>query len=152
MTAMADPQANKALVREVFDRVINGRDPALAARYYAPDYIQHNPRVAAGLAGLQALLSYLFAAFEDLFGDLTLVLAEGDLVMALVDWRGTQTGPFAGRPASGRQITFRSAEIFRIQDGLLVEHWDAVENTEMMVALGALIPAPQNAAVQGFSS
>jgi predicted SnoaL-like aldol condensation-catalyzing enzyme len=138
---MPDAAANKALVRDVFSTVINGRNAALAAKYYAPDYIQHNPRVAPGLPGLQDLLSDLFTAFADLRGEITLMLAEADLVMALVDWRGTQTGPFAGIPATGKPITFRSAEIFRIQNNLLAEHWDAVENTDMLVTLGALVPA-----------
>jgi predicted SnoaL-like aldol condensation-catalyzing enzyme len=135
---MPDAAANKALVQAVFSTVINGRDAALAAKYYAPDYIQHNPRVAPGLAGLQDLLNHLFGAFADLRGEINLMLAEADLVMALVDWRGTQTGPFAGIPATNKPITFRSAEIFRIRDNLLVEHWDAVENTDMLVTLGAL--------------
>jgi steroid delta-isomerase-like uncharacterized protein len=129
---------NKDLIREVFSRVINGRNAALAANYYAPDYLQHNPRVPQGLAGLQSLLEYLFAAFADLHGELVLMVAEDDVVMTLVDWTGTHTGDFAGAPATGKTFTFRSAEIFRIKDGLLVEHWDAVENTEMMVTFGIL--------------
>jgi predicted SnoaL-like aldol condensation-catalyzing enzyme len=132
---------NKNLIREVFSRVINGRDSALAAHYYAPDYLQHNPRVPQGLAGLQSLLEYLFAAFADLHGELVLMVAEDDVVMTLVDWAGTHTGEFAGMPATGKPFTFRSAEIFRIKNNLLVEHWDAVENTEMMVTLGVLISA-----------
>jgi predicted SnoaL-like aldol condensation-catalyzing enzyme len=129
---------NKDLIREVFSRVINGRNSTLAANYYAPDYLQHNPRVPQGLAGLQSLLEYLFAAFADLHGELVLMVAEDDVVMTLVDWTGTHTGDFAGKPATGKKFTFRSAEIFRIKDGLLVEHWDAVENTEMMLTLGIL--------------
>jgi predicted SnoaL-like aldol condensation-catalyzing enzyme len=129
---------NKQLIRDVFACVINGRNSALAANYYAPDYLQHNPRVPQGLAGLQSLLDYLFAAFADLHGELVLMVAEDDVVMTLVDWTGTHTGDFAGKPATGKKFTFRSAEIFRIKNNFLVEHWDAVENTEMMVTLGLL--------------
>lgn len=135
---MADVQANKALVREVFEQVFSRRDAALAAKYYAVDYIQHNPRVPPGLAGIQTFLGYLFDAFAELHAELVLMLAEDDRVMTLVEWRGTHTGAFAGVAATGREIRFRSAEVFRIENGMLVEHWDAVDNTEAMLAIGAL--------------
>lgn len=122
-----DIEHNKALVREVFERVINGHDAALAAAFYAEDYIQHNPRVPTGRAGLQQLLDMMFAGIPDLEGRVTLMMAEGDRVMALVEWSGTHLGPFAGSPATGRPIRFKSAEIFRVRDGLLTEHWDVVE-------------------------
>jgi steroid delta-isomerase-like uncharacterized protein len=137
---MADSQANKALVREVFEQVFTRRDAGLAAKYYAVDYVQHNPRVPPGLAGIQTFLRYLFDGFAELHAELVLTLAEDDRVMTLVDWRGTHTGTFAGVPATGKEIRFRSAEVFRIQDGMLVEHWDAVDNTEAMLAIGALKP------------
>lgn len=129
---------NKTLVREVFARVINGRDISLATQYYAPDYMQHNPRVAPGLAGLQSLLEYLFTAFSPLHGELALMLAEDDKVMALVEWRGIHSGTFVGLAATDKNFSFRSVELFRIQNNMIVEHWDVVENTEMMLNLGLL--------------
>jgi len=137
---MVEQDANKALVREVFDQVFTRRDAALAAKYYAVDYIQHNPRVPPGLAGIQTFLGYLFDAFAELHAELVLILAEDDRVMTMVDWRGTHTGMFAGVAGTGREIRFRSAEVFRIADGMLVEHWDAVDNSEAMLAIGALRP------------
>jgi len=137
---MVEQDANKALVREVFDQVFTRRDAALAAKYYAVDYIQHNPRVPPGLAGIQMFLGYLFDAFAELHAELVLILAEDDRVMTMVDWRGTHTGMFAGVAGTGKEIRFRSAEVFRIADGMLVEHWDAVDNSEAMLAIGALRP------------
>jgi len=137
---MVEQDANKALVREVFDQVFTRRDAALAAKYYAVDYIQHNPRVPPGLAGIQTFLGYLFDAFAELHAELVLILAEDDRVMTMVDWRGTHTGMFAGVAGTGKEIRFRSAEVFRIADGMLVEHWDAVDNSEAMLAIGALRP------------
>ena len=107
----ATPERNKALVRDLFARVINGHDPALAADFYAEDYIQHNPHVPPGRAGLEQLLRMMFAGIPDLEGGITLMLAEGDLVMALVEWRGTHLGTFAGAPPTGAPIRFKSAEI-----------------------------------------
>ena len=137
---MADLAANKALVREVFEQVFSRRDAALAAKYYAVDYIQHNPRVPPGLAGIQTFLGYLFDAFAELHAELVLILAEDARVMTMVDWRATHTGMFAGTAATGKEIRFRSAEVFRIADGMLVEHWDAVDNSEAVLAIGAMRP------------
>lgn len=131
-------ERNRALVLDLFAQVINAHDAELADRYYRADYIQHNPDVPQGLAGVKLLLTMLFEAFPDLHGKILLSLAEQDRVMALVEWTGTQRGAFLGIPASGKPVQFRSAEIFRIEAGKCAEHWDVVDNTNMQLTLGLL--------------
>jgi len=131
-------ERNRELIHRVFETVINAHDPGRADGFYRADYIQHNADVAPGLAGMQQLLTMLLEAFPDLKAEISLSLAEADRVMVLVDWTGTHLGAFAGTPATRRAIRFRSAEIFRIENGLIAEHWDVVDSTAMQVALGLL--------------
>lgn len=131
-------QDNRRLIHEVFARVINAHAVAAANRYYRPDYLQHNPEVPQGLAGVKQLLALLFEAFPDLRGEIVLELAEGDRVMVLVEWHGTHRGAFAGIAPTQAPVRFRSAEIFRIQHGLIAEHWDVVDNRDMLLAMGLL--------------
>jgi len=131
-------ERNRELIHRVFETVINAHDPGRADGFYRADYIQHNADVAPGLAGMQQLLTMLLEAFPDLKAEISLSLAEADRVMLLVDWTGTHLGVFAGTPATMRAIRFRSAEIFRIENGLIAEHWDVVDSTAMQVALGLL--------------
>ena len=140
---VADP--NRRLVHDLFDQVINAHDPAQVERFYRPDYIQHNPSVPGGIEGVRQVLALLFTAFPDLRGRIELSLSEHDRILVVVEWSGTHEGPFAALPATRRVVRFRSAEIFRIQDGRFAEHWDVVENTDMQVALGLLSRGSQSA-------
>lgn len=129
---------HRALVQALFDRVINVHDLAPVEQLYSPDYLQHNPAVPQGVAGLKLFLQLLFAAFPDIRGNIVLSLSEGDRVMALIEWTGTHTGPFIGIEPTGHKVEFRSAEIFRIEGGRLAEHWDVVDNLDMQLTLGML--------------
>jgi predicted SnoaL-like aldol condensation-catalyzing enzyme len=132
------PAALRALIDEVFAQVINAHCPERASAFYRADYVQHNPLVAQGLAGVQQLLAVLNQAFPDLHGEILFGLAENDRVMVQVQWTGTHLGDFFGLPPTAKPIHFCSAETFRIQDGLIAEHWDVVDNVDMQVALGLL--------------
>lgn len=131
-------QRNRELVQRLFEQVINAHCLAPIEQFYRHDYIQHNANVAPGVTGLRQLLGMLFEAFPDLHGNISLSVAEDDRVMVLVEWRGTHLGAFAGLPPFGKIVRFRSAEIFRIEGGLLAEHWDVVDNVEFLLALGLL--------------
>jgi predicted SnoaL-like aldol condensation-catalyzing enzyme len=105
---------NKALVLEAFDVLFNKRDYAAAARYCPEDYIQHSTHVRPGRDGLFDLIQSLP---ETLRYENQAILADGDQVMLYGRFGGT------GLPAA--MIT---ADVLRIQDGKLAEHWDVWED------------------------
>lgn len=55
-------------------------------------------------------------------------------------YRGTQTGELMGIPASGHAVEMRSIDIWRVQDGMFVEHWDELNLLEVFQQVGALPP------------
>ena len=69
------------------------------------------------------------------------IVAEGDKVVVFADTNGTHQGEFIfapGVPPSGKQINFKTADMYRISDGKLVEHWDVIEILDMLTAIGAI--------------
>jgi predicted ester cyclase len=72
----------------------------------------------------------------DLRPDIHQVLAERDRVVTFVRWQATHTGPFGGVPATGKKITLETADMFRVQDGLFIEHWDVVDKLSVAATLG----------------
>jgi N-ethylmaleimide reductase len=111
----ARPEAkNKALVLEAFDTLFNKRDYAAAERYWSPDYVQHSPHVGPGREGLFSLVK---ETPNTLRYEPGLVVADGDFVVV----HGRFTG--VGRPAN--EI---AADILRVKDGVLVEHWDVIQD------------------------
>jgi len=117
---MTDAARNKEIVREIFEKIVNGGDADLAAKFYKPDYIQHNPNVEQGLAGLQKLIRRMHASGNPMRAEIKLMNAEDDRVWLLVEWSGGAVPPGAPR------LT-HTAEIFRVEDGMMAEHWDVVQ-------------------------
>jgi predicted SnoaL-like aldol condensation-catalyzing enzyme len=105
---------NKTLVLEAFDTLFNKRDYAGAERYWSPDYIQHSAHIEPGREGLFKLIKSLPPTLR--YESATIV-AEGDFVIV--------HGRFSGFGAPGNWI---AADIVRIKDGLLVEHWDVIQD------------------------
>ena len=114
------PERNKQRVREIIDRIVNGGDVALADAYYREDYIQHNPLVAQGRAGLKTVLRQMHASGNPRQAEILLINAEDDMVWALLRWSGGDVAP--GTPAL--QV---STEVFRVEDGMMAEHWDCIQ-------------------------
>jgi predicted ester cyclase len=141
----ADPEANKQLYRCFMDEIWNQRQPAAVDRYIASDFIEHNANIPPGLEGRKRFVASLQAGFSDYRAQIQEVIAEGDIVVARVQWTGTQDGPFLGRPATGNKLRFSTADFFRVKDGKFVEHWDVVDSLPRAVALG-LVPAPKSPA------
>jgi epsilon-lactone hydrolase len=112
MTAAED--ANKALVIEAFDTLFNRRDYAAAGTFWSPDYIQHSAHIAPGRSGLFELVKALPA---ELRYEHQVVVAEGDHVIL--------HGRFSGHGLPANWIV---ADIVRVADGKLAEHWDVIQD------------------------
>ena len=106
------PRRNKALVLEAMTALFQRHDASVVERLYARDYVQHNPGIPQGRDALQALVEDLS---EDVHYEPGLVVAEGDLVAI----HGRIHG-WAGKPLV-------VIDLFRIQDGVLAEHWDVMQ-------------------------
>ena len=105
---------NKALVLEAFDTLFNKRDYAAAERFWSPDYIQHSAHIAPGREGLFNLIKSMPPT---LLHEPGLIVAEGDYVIL--------HGRFSGFGAPSNWVV---ADIVRIDNGILVEHWDVIQD------------------------
>jgi predicted SnoaL-like aldol condensation-catalyzing enzyme len=105
---------NKTLVLEAFDTLFNKRDYEAAARYWAPNYIQHSAHIEPGREGLFNLLKTSPASLKY---ELGVIVAEGDFVIV--------HGRFSG---TGLPRNWIAADIVRIADGVLAEHWDVLQD------------------------
>jgi predicted SnoaL-like aldol condensation-catalyzing enzyme len=107
-------EKNKALVLEAFDTLFNRRDYAAAERYWSPGYIQHSAHIPPGREGLFNLIRSLPSTLKYEHG---LIMADGDFVIV--------HGRYSGHGLAANWIV---ADIVRIEDGLLVEHWDVIQD------------------------
>ena len=106
---------NKALVLEAFDTLFNKRDYTAAEKYWSPNYIQHSAHIPPGRKGLFDLVRNSPATLKY---ENQLILANGDFVML----HGRFSGLGPGVP------NWVVADIVRIENGVLAEHWDVIQN------------------------
>ena len=107
-------EKNKALVLEAFETLFNKRDYAAAEGFWSPNYIQHSAHSAPGREGLFNLVKGLPKTLRYEPG---VIVAEGDFVIL--------HGRFSG---FGQPANWIAADILRIKDGILVEHWDVIQD------------------------
>ena len=107
-------EKNKALALKAFDTLFNKRDYAAAERYWSPHYIQHSAHIEPGREGLFNLIKSLPPTLKYEPGR---ILAEKDFVIV--------HGRFSG---FGQPVNWIAADIVRIEDGVLVEHWDVIQD------------------------
>jgi steroid delta-isomerase-like uncharacterized protein len=94
--------------------------------------------VEMGPDGLIGLISTWRSAFPDGQMSVDGLVAEGDLVAALLTWRGTQRGDFYGIPASRKRVACTSIGIDRVQGGIVRDGWGELDMVGLMQTVGAL--------------
>ena len=105
---------NKKLVLHAFDTLFNKRDYAAAEQYWSPAYIQHSAHIQPGRAGLFNLVKSLPPTLKYEPG---IIAANGDFVIV--------HGRFSG---FGQPVSWIVADILRIENGILAEHWDVIQD------------------------
>jgi len=113
----ADPEANKKVVIDFYEKSLNQKDYEAAAKHFGPRYIQHNPTAADGPEGFQRLVTFLKEKFPNSKSEIKRAVAEGDYVVLHVH--------SVREPGQrGRAIV----DIFRLENGKIVEHWDVIQD------------------------
>lgn len=105
---------SKALVLEAFEALFTKRDYGAFERYWSPNDLQHSAHIGPGRDGLLNLVKSLPPALKYEPG---MIVAEGDLVMI--------HGRFSG---FGQPTAWIAADILRLVDGVLAEHWDVIQD------------------------
>jgi len=107
-------EKNKALVLDAFETLFNKRDYAAAGRYWSPNYIQHSAHIPPGRGGLFDLIKSLPPTLKYEHGT---IVADGNFVIV--------HGRFSNL---GLPVNWIAADVVRLEDGMLVEHWDVIED------------------------
>ena len=116
MPARADPETNKKIVLDFYEKGLNQKDLDAAAKHFGPKYIQHNPGAPDGIEGFKAFIAFRKEKFPNAKSEIKRAFAEGDYVVLHIH--------------SVREPGERGSavvDIFRLENGKIVEHWDVVQ-------------------------
>ena len=107
-----ESERSKAVALKAIRGVFIERNARIVEELFAPDYIQHNPTIPNGRDAIAGLVGSLPEGFRYEPG---MVVAEGSIVMIHGRYVGWAPEPMV------------AVDIFRVENGRLVEHWDVMQ-------------------------
>ncbi|WP_455354102.1 ester cyclase [Streptomyces sp. SYSU K217416] len=117
-------ERSKQVVLGFYKEVLGKNQLERAGEFMREDYIQHSPGLKQGLKGYYEDYKLFHSIFPDLKGTIHSVVAQHDKVMLLATFNGHHV-------KTGKELVFETAELYRVQDGKIAEHWDAVDYAAM---------------------
>jgi predicted SnoaL-like aldol condensation-catalyzing enzyme len=128
--ALAQDKNAAAPLIEKFAATLSAHDLTAFAALFSDNFVNHQLSAAAPpppgktpKQGIVAGFTARLAGIPDLKVEIEATVASGNRAAASFVYSGTQNGTLSGVAPTGRPLRFTSCDIFRVQDGLIVEHW-----------------------------
>jgi predicted ester cyclase len=136
---------NKALIRRYIEAVdANGSDDwSVLDEYIAEDFVAHNspiPGVSLDREGMKQAAE-IFRVATPGRHEISMQIAENDLVVSHIVGRGIHAGELLGIPATNYEVETEGIAIHRVRDGKIIEYWAVTDVARVLQQVGAL-PAP----------
>lgn len=128
-------EENKNLIKSFIEEIFNKHNLTAVDKYIA---INLTDRSGKTQESFKKLLNELFSAFPDLHVNIEHILAEHNFVLVFLNFTGTHKGQYEGVPSTNKRVSNRSADLYRIENNKIVEHWDVVDRLELLKGIGAI--------------
>ncbi len=134
-----------AQLGHLFAEIMSSHDLSRFDEIKAPNYVNHNAFAEPGLEGSKKVLGAIIAVVPDLkvTAEDVFVSADGSRVVGRFRYEGTHTGNLLGYAATGGPFAMRSIDIWRVENGRFVEHWDEFNTLDVFIQIGAVPPPKQ---------
>jgi predicted ester cyclase len=132
-------ERNKGLIRSFIKEIFNEHELSTIEKYFGNDSIEGSPQAGKGGGRFKQFLTDFFKAFPDWQANIEHVIAENELVVIFLNGSGTQKGEFHGIPPTNKPVNIRSADLYRIEGGIITGHWDVVDQLKLLKQTGVLL-------------
>jgi steroid delta-isomerase-like uncharacterized protein len=142
--------ANKALVRRLYEEGFNQGNLDVVDELVAPDVVTHDPIILDAPTGPDSIrggIEMIRKAFPDFHVEVLDLVAEGDRVASFLLMSGTNTGDYRRGGATHRKATMRAFFLWRVADGRLVESWGMADRLQFLQQLG-IVPSDDELAAR----
>jgi steroid delta-isomerase-like uncharacterized protein len=116
---------NKALVESFVEEIFNKHYLSMIEKYLSP-------AAGKGSEGFRQFLSSFFKAFPDWHANIEHIVAEGNFVVIFLNGNGTHQGEFQGMPPTRKPVNIRAADLYKIENGKILEHTDVVDQLNLL--------------------
>ncbi|CAN5728381.1 ester cyclase [soil metagenome] len=134
-------ETNRALIRRLFDEVLNGGNTDALNEIISGEYVEHDAlpgQEAGGAEGVRQRLAILREAFPDLSWHLQDLIAAEQKAVARWGMEATDLGGFMGMAPTGKRVSVSGIDVYRIANGCVAEHWQEMDTLGLMRQLGAV--------------
>ena len=142
-------EQNKLTARRWSEELWGRGDLAVADEIIACNYERHDPGdpfPAHGPEDVKRIVTMLRTMLPDLHIEVEEMVAEGDMVASRYTSTATDTKGFMGRPPTGRTIRTAAMQMFRFEDGKIVESWAVRDDLGTLRQLGHVPPMTESSA------
>lgn len=142
----SEEERNKQVVRRFYDEIINGRNVDVADEIVAEDFVHHGDAMFPLIEGREALkggIAYVTNAFPDGHTTLEDEIADDDVVVLRLSWKGTFTNELMGAQPNGKLLHWNGITTYRLADGMIVERWANEDIVPTLQDMGILPPLDQ---------
>lgn len=129
-------ERNKGLIRSFIQEIFNEHE---LSTIDPNDSVEGSPQAGKGGGGFKQFLTDFFKAFPDWQANIEHVIAENELVVIFLNGSGTQKGEFHGIPPTNKPVNIRSADLYRIEGGIITGLWDVVDQLKLLKQTGVLL-------------
>jgi steroid delta-isomerase-like uncharacterized protein len=139
-------EQNKDLIRRYVQAIDDNQssDWSILDEYIADDFVAHNPLhpgVSLDREGIKQGAELFRVAAPGSRHEITMQVAEGDLVVTHMVARGVHAGELLGIPATNKEVETEGMVIHRVRDGQIVEYWSVTDVARVLQQLGVM-PSP----------
>ena len=138
-------EANKELIRRYVQAIDDNdsSDWSVLDQFIAEDFVAHNPPIPGVSLDRDGMkqAAEIFRQATPGRHEVTLQVAEGDLVVSQIVGRGVHAGELLGIPATNRDVETVGIAIHRVADGKITEYWSVTDVARVLQQIGAL-PGP----------
>jgi C-1 hydroxylase len=130
-------ERTKDVTRRFFE-ACNRHDLDEIMAFFHPDIVHHSRLSDYPKEGIAFAYQVTLQAFPDLRWNVLETIAEGERVAVLVQFEGTHSGEYLGKPATGRKVKFFCVDIGRIKDGQFIEHRGVLDELHLVAQIGVV--------------
>jgi predicted ester cyclase len=124
----------KNIIKSFIEEVFNKHNISAAEKYFTKE----NSSIGLGSEGFKQSLKALFTAFPDIHVNIEHIVAENDVVVVFLNFTGTHKGEFQGMLPTNKKVNIRSADLYKIENEIIVGHWDVVDRLNLLQQTGAI--------------
>ena len=117
-------EQNVYVIKSFIEDIFNNHDLSAVKKYFKNATLSEKGN---------AIFKKTLEAFPDIHAKIEHIISKNDQVVVFINFKGTHKGHFKGITPTNRQVEIRSADLYKLENERIVDHWDVVDESDLLV-------------------